>query len=103
METFFIMTNNSLRTARIKANLTQKQVADLMGISQAAYQKWESGNKNPRTQNLQKLSEILNVSPDYIQGRDDELEDIIEVLKEKTLDEDDKQEIIALLRKYLDK
>lgn len=58
-------------------------------------------NVIPKGDNIQKLSEILKVSPDYLQGRDDGLEDIIEVLKEKTLSEEDKQEIIALLNTYL--
>lgn len=98
---FFMLLKDRLKISRINANLTQKQMATLLNISQPYYAKWESGERNPKGDNIQKLSEILKVSPDYLQGRDDGLEDIIEVLKEKTLSEEDKQEIIALLNTYL--
>lgn len=99
---FFIMLKDRLKNARLNAKLTQKQIADMLQISQQYYAKWEKGERNPKPDSIKKLSGILNVTSDYLQGRDDGLEDIIEVLKEKTLSEEDKQEIIKLLKKHLD-
>lgn len=98
-----MMLKDRLKNARLNAQLTQKQMATLLNISQPYYAKWESGERNPKPDSIKKLSEILNVTSDYLQGRDDGLEEVIEVLKEKTLNEEEKREIIALLRKYLDK
>lgn len=100
---FFTMLKDRLKSARLNAKLTQKQIADMLQISQQYYAKWEKGERNPKPDSIKKLSDILNVTSDYLQGRDDGLEDVIEVLKEKTLNEEEKREIIALLRKYLDK
>ena len=99
---FFIMLKDRLKNARLNAQLTQKQIADMLQISQQYYAKWEKGERNPKPDSIKKLSEILNVTSDYLQGRDDGLEDIIEVLKRKTLSEDEKQKIVALLTKFIE-
>lgn len=97
------MLKDRLKKSRLNAKLTQNQMATMLSISQPTYAQWENGRRTPKPDTLNKLSEILNVSTDYLQGRDDGLEDIIEVLKEKTLTDKDKQEIITLLKKYLGK
>lgn len=97
------MLKDRLKKSRLNAKLTQNQMATMLNISQPTYAQWENGRRTPKPDTLNKLSEILNVSTDYLQGRDDGLEDIIEVLKEKTLTDKDKQEIITLLKKYLGK
>ncbi|WP_368651430.1 helix-turn-helix domain-containing protein [Lactococcus raffinolactis] len=97
------MLKDRLKEARLNAKLTQKQIADMLQISQPYYAKWEKGERNPKPDSIKKLANILNVTSDYLQGRDDGLEDVIEVLKRKTLSEDEKREIVALLTKYLDK
>ena len=99
---FFIMLKDRLKEARLNAKLTQKQIADMLQISQPYYAKWEKGERNPKPDSIKKLANILNVTSDYLQGRDDGLEDVIEVLKRKTLSEDEKQEIIALLTNYIE-
>ena len=97
------MLKDRLKKARLNAKLTQKQMANMLNTTQQSYAQWENGKRYPKPDSIKKLSEILNVTSDYLHGRDDGLEDVIEVLKEKTLNEEEKREIIALLRKYLDK
>lgn len=99
---FFIMLKDRLKSARLNAQLTQKQIATMLNISQPTYAQWENGRRTPNPDTLTRLSEILDVSTDYLQGRDDGLEDIIDVLKRKTLSENEKQEIVALLTKYIE-
>lgn len=55
-----------LQDLRKKANYSQEQVADLLGISRQAISKWESGQGKPELDNIIKLTEIYNVSADYI-------------------------------------
>lgn len=41
-------------------NLTQTQVADKLGVSQNAYNKWESGKAKPSMENLMKVAEFYD-------------------------------------------
>lgn len=63
------LTNNfakNLKTERILNNLTQKQLAEKIGIKTQSYQAYEAGITLPTTENLLKLCLILNVSLDYL-------------------------------------
>lgn len=60
---------NRLKEARKKKGLTQKQVAEYIGISQNAYSYWESGRNRIDDVSLQKLADFFGVSVDYLLGR----------------------------------
>lgn len=51
--------------------LTQRQVADYLGISQPSYIRYENGQSEPNLANLVKLAELFDVSVDYLLGRKD--------------------------------
>jgi len=51
---------------RKKNNMTQEELAEKMNISKQAISKWEAQGKIPRTENLKRLSEIFQVSLDYL-------------------------------------
>ncbi len=51
---------------RREAGYSQEQTAELLGISRQAVSKWESGQGKPDLDNLIRLTEIYNVSADYI-------------------------------------
>ena len=53
-----------LRRMRIETERTQKQVADFMGISQAAYSRLEKGEIEVTIQKLWMLSEFYKVGVD---------------------------------------
>ncbi|MBU5483777.1 helix-turn-helix domain-containing protein [Clostridium sp. MSJ-11] len=55
-----------LQQLRKLANYSQEQLAEMLCISRQAISKWESGQSNPDINNIIKLSEIYNVSTDYI-------------------------------------
>jgi len=55
-----------LQNLRKKANYSQEQVSDMLGISRQAISKWESGQGKPEIDNIIKLMEVYNVSADYI-------------------------------------
>lgn len=56
---------------RIEKNLTQKQVADGIGIAEQAYQRYEYGRTVPSAFVLIALADYFDVSLDYLVGRSD--------------------------------
>lgn len=48
----------SMKAARVNANLSQGEMARLMGKSQNTLIDWEKGRKKPRVDELQKYCEI---------------------------------------------
>ncbi|MBR1749767.1 MAG: helix-turn-helix transcriptional regulator [Ruminococcus sp.] len=55
-----------IKAARKNAGLTQEQLADKLVISRQAITKWESDKGIPDIQNLKALSQLLDVSIDYL-------------------------------------
>lgn len=64
-----------LKELRKKADFTQVEVAEKLGISQPAYASWERGVKKPTQENLVKIAQVLNVSVDYLVGNSEEKSD----------------------------
>ena len=52
----------NLKVARVKKGLTQKQLAELVGVSSSTINRIETGNQIPKVDILLKLAEILEVS-----------------------------------------
>ena len=64
-----------LKTLRKQANLTQKEMAEKMGISQPAYGDWERGVKKPSHENLIKIAKFYGVTTDYLlEGKKDDVD-----------------------------
>ena len=57
-----------LRTLRLNRNLTQKQIADRIGLAISAISSYESGMRYPSYETLIKLARIFHVSTDYLLG-----------------------------------
>ena len=55
-----------LQELRKQSGYSLEQVAELLGLSRQAISKWESGQGKPEIDNIVKLTEIYNVSADYI-------------------------------------
>lgn len=55
-----------LRSAR---NLSQKTVADAVGMAPMAYQRYEYGTREPAFNKLIALADYFDVSLDYLVGR----------------------------------
>lgn len=49
--------------------MTQKQIAEILDMSQTGYSKYETGENDVPTQVLIKLADYYNTSTDYILGR----------------------------------
>ena len=57
-----------LRSLRIENKLTQKQVADRIGLAISAVSSYEAGTRYPSYESLIKLSRMFHVSTDYLLG-----------------------------------
>ena len=59
-----------LTELRLLENLTQKQLAEHLNISQGNLCDWEKGRSEPDIQRLIQLADFFNVSLDYLMGRE---------------------------------
>ena len=59
-----------LRELREKKGLSQREVAHLIGVTRAAYNKYECGASKP-VRRLDELSALFGVSADYILGKNE--------------------------------
>lgn len=55
-----------IRSARLKAGLTQVRLAELMGVRQPTVANWESGSATPEPAKFDGLSKHLNCTTDYL-------------------------------------
>ncbi len=67
----------NFKEARKEAGYTQKQLSELLGISQQSYSDYENERTFPDKVTLLKLAECLNVSTDYLLGRTDEFGSVV--------------------------
>ena len=65
------MFNKRLRQMRMKRNLTQQAMADLIHVALRSYQCYETGTRTPSYVLLVQIADVLDVSLDYLLGRDD--------------------------------
>ncbi len=56
----------SLAAARVNAGLTQKEIAGIMGVSNATIVKWETGKIKPKLAQLEMFCRLCGISSDYI-------------------------------------
>ena len=62
---------DKLKSLRIEKKLTQKQVADRIGLAISAVSSYESGSRYPSYDVLVKLARMFHVSTDYLLGMTD--------------------------------
>ena len=60
----------AVRTARVRAGLTQEDVAERIGMASEVYGRMERGQMLPRVENLRRLCLVLNVPPHELLGLD---------------------------------
>ena len=61
-----------LRELRLEKAMTQQQVASLLNLKQQSYIRYEYGTGEPSLSTLVKLTQIFDVSSDYLLGISDD-------------------------------
>ena len=59
-------TGEKIKVLRKKANMSQEQLANVLGLSRQAVSRWETENAIPETNIVLKLSDIFHVTTDYL-------------------------------------
>lgn len=67
----------NLKYLRNKRNISQQQLADVIGVSQQSINKYENHNVEPDIDTLIKIAEFFNTSVDFLIGHTD-IDHIIE-------------------------
>lgn len=101
---------NILKTLRIQSNMSQADLANLLGISRSAVSSYENGTRSPNHDTLVKLAVIFNVSTDFILGRthqidkSDEITELVseirDLLETSDLDSENKSQILSEIKDY---
>lgn len=63
--------NERLKELRVERKMSQRQVAEYLGISTRAYSHYEIGDREPSVSLLIKLCDLYDVTADYLIGRTD--------------------------------
>jgi transcriptional regulator with XRE-family HTH domain len=92
----------AVRTARVRAGLTQEDVAERIGMASEVYGRMERGQMLPRVENLRRLCLVLNVPPHILLGLEALAEGPLEPPQEEPepkLRADDTSDMRRLLRR----
>ena len=52
--------NDNLKEARLRSGLSQKEVAENIGVAKSTYSLYESGNREPNVNTIKKIADCLN-------------------------------------------
>ena len=63
-----------IQDLRIDSDLSQKQLSEILHISQRSYSHYETGSRNIPVEMLIRLANYYDISVDYLVGRTDKKE-----------------------------
>jgi transcriptional regulator with XRE-family HTH domain len=58
-----------LKEKRKEVGITQETISRLLGIAQSTYANYETGNREPDLEMLEKIATTLKTTTDYLLGR----------------------------------
>ncbi len=70
------MIGKRIKAARVFRKLTQQKVADILGMTINAYQKYEQAERSPSLETLVKIADLFQVPTDWLLCRDDYLKSL---------------------------
>lgn len=75
---------SKIKAARIEKELTQEQVAELLGVSRQTISNWENEKSYPDIISVIKMSECYDVSLDYLLKGEEKMKSYYDYLEEST-------------------
>ena len=75
----------NIKAARTEKNMTQLELADILGVSYQAVSNWERGNTMPDITKLPEISKTLEIEISTLLGEDKSARAIIKVIEENKL------------------
>lgn len=91
-------TSDRLRELLHQKNIKQKELSQMTGISEANICHYISGKYPPKQENVEKMAKILNVSPIYLQGWEDYIDETLDHIVNS--DSDFAERLTGLLESY---
>lgn len=88
-----------LKKLRLQQGLTQKQIAEKLGITQRYYAKWETSIRFPNKQNIIKLAKMFDISTDYFLDEEDTIESSELLSINKKLSPKNQNKILEIAKK----
>lgn len=58
--------SEKLKLVRKESNMTQEEVAQRLGVTRATYSRYELGQREPNVEMLKNISNVFNVSVDFL-------------------------------------
>lgn len=77
------MTLNNIKQIRESKGMTQKELAEAVGIKQVNISQYENGTKKPKLERLKKITNVLNVSYLDLIDDDENEQHVIKYVKSK--------------------
>lgn len=59
-----------LKELRLKKGLTQTELGEKVGVKQSTFTNWENGKREPNFETIIKIADLLEVSLDWLFGRE---------------------------------
>ena len=87
-----------LKELRKRDNLTQRQLAKIVGYEQTIISMWENGTREPGNETLIKMADYFNVTVDFLLGRDFEEKKEPEILQVQEELSEEQIECIELIK-----
>lgn len=75
---------SKIKNARIRANFTQEQVAEALGVSRQTISNWENEKTYPDIVSVVKMSDLYNISLDHLLKEEKGMSDYVDYLEEST-------------------
>lgn len=96
-----MMNGERLKSLRISKGISQKDVANFLGIDRTTYLKYENGSSNPNIARLAQLAIFFGTTPDYLLGEDNAPSQA--AIKRAVEEDADLNELLILYKKLNDK
>ena len=88
--------NENLKAARKYIGMSQKDVAEKIGVAKSTYSLYESGNREPNVQTIKKIADVLSTSADRLLGLEEEpqIDTLAAHFEGETFTDDELEEIM---------
>jgi len=83
-----------VKELRIKAGMTQKDVADKLGVTKSVVSYYELAERSPSPEILMKFADLFHVTTDFLLGREKRAVETVDLTE---LEEEDKAMIYSLV------
>ena len=65
-----MVVGSRIKEERMKRKMSQQQLGDLLGVTKVSICGYENGTRTPTMETFLKIVEVLDITPDYLLGRD---------------------------------